>query len=118
MVAKVDGEDVTSEEVRETARGMLQQQGAQFGANASILLPFFAQRAADQLIDRQALVSEAQHLGFKATPQEIRDELQHGRYAEIFFPAGISSARPNMRTCCSSTISLPPCSKTPWAKRS
>jgi peptidyl-prolyl cis-trans isomerase D len=88
IVAKVDGEDITSEEVRETARGMLQQQGAQLGANASILLPFFAQRAADQLVDRQALVAEAQHLGFKATPQEIRDELQHGRYSEIFFPGG------------------------------
>jgi peptidyl-prolyl cis-trans isomerase D len=88
VVAKVDGEDITVEEVRETARGMLQQQGAQLGANASILLPFFAQRAADQLVDRQALVAEAQHLGFKATPQEIKDELQHGRYSEIFFPGG------------------------------
>jgi peptidyl-prolyl cis-trans isomerase D len=88
VVAKVDGEDITSEEVREAARGMLQQQGAQLGANASLLLPFFAQRAADQLVDRQALVAEAQHLGFKATPQEIKDELQHGRYSEIFFPGG------------------------------
>jgi peptidyl-prolyl cis-trans isomerase D len=88
IVAKVDGEDITAEEVRETARGMLQQQGAQLGANAAILLPFFAQRAADQLVDRQALVAEAQHLGFKATPQEIKDELQHGSYSEIFFPGG------------------------------
>jgi peptidyl-prolyl cis-trans isomerase D len=88
VVAKVDGEDITTEEVKDTARGMLQQQGAQLGANAAMLLPFFAQRAADQLVDRQALVSEAQHLGFKATPQEIKDELQHGRYSEIFFPGG------------------------------
>jgi peptidyl-prolyl cis-trans isomerase D len=88
VAAKVDGEDITADEVRETARGMLQQQGAQLGANAAILLPFFAQRAADQLVDRQALVSEAQHLGLKATPDEIKDELQHGRYAEIFFPGG------------------------------
>jgi len=88
VVAKVDGEDITTDEVRETARGMLQQQGAQLGANASILLPFFAQRAADQLVDRQALVAQAQHLGLKSTPQEIKDELQHGRYAETFFPGG------------------------------
>src|ERR1700733_4549178 len=88
VVAKVDGEDITADEVRETARGMLQQQGAQLGANASILLPFFAQRAADQLVVWQALVSEAQHLGLKATPDEIKDELQHGRYSEIFFPGG------------------------------
>ena len=88
VVAKVDGEDITTDEVRETARGMLQQQGAQLGANAAILLPFFAQRAADQLVDRQALVAEAQHLGFKATPAEIKDELEHGQYSEIFFPGG------------------------------
>jgi peptidyl-prolyl cis-trans isomerase D len=88
IVAKVDGEDITVDEVRETARGMLQQQGAQLGANASILLPFFAQRAADQLVDRQALVAEAQRIGFKVTPQEIKDELQHGQYGEIFFPGG------------------------------
>jgi peptidyl-prolyl cis-trans isomerase D len=88
VVAKVDGEDITAEEVREAARGMLQQQGAQLGANAAMLLPFFAQRAADQLVDRQALVAEAQHMGLKATPQEVKDELQHGRYSEIFFPGG------------------------------
>ena len=88
VVAQVGGEEVTAEEVRNTARQMLQQQGAQLGANASVLLPFFAQRAADQLIDRQALLVEAQHMGFKATPQEVKDELQHGRYAEYFFPGG------------------------------
>ncbi|MGB7131124.1 MAG: peptidylprolyl isomerase [Candidatus Sulfotelmatobacter sp.] len=88
VVAKVGGEDVTAQEVRDTARQMLQQQGAQLGANAAILLPFFSQRAADQLIDRQALLVEAQHLGFKASSQEVRDELQHGRYAQYFFPGG------------------------------
>jgi len=88
IVAKVEGEDITADQVRETARQMLQQQGAQLGANASILLPFFAQRAADQLVDRQALVAEAQHLGLKVTPQEVKDDLQHGRYSEVFFPGG------------------------------
>jgi peptidyl-prolyl cis-trans isomerase D len=88
VIAKVDGQDITVEEVRDTARQMLQQQGAQLGANASVLLPFFAQRAADQLIDREALLAEAQRMGFKATPDEVRDELQHGRYAEYFFPGG------------------------------
>lgn len=88
IVAKVDGEDITTDEVRDAARGMLQQQGSNLGANASILMPFFAQRAADQLVDRQALVAEAEHLGFKATPEEVKDELQHGQYAQVFFPGG------------------------------
>jgi peptidyl-prolyl cis-trans isomerase D len=88
VVAKVDGEDITTDQVRQAARGMLQQQGSNLGANASILMPFFAQRAADQLVDRQALVAEAEHLGFKATPEEVRDELRHGQYAQVFFPGG------------------------------
>jgi peptidyl-prolyl cis-trans isomerase D len=88
IVAKVSGEDITVEQVREAARQMLQQQGAQLGPNAAVLLPFFAQRAADQLIDRQALLTEAQHLGLKSTTEEVKDELQHGRYAMVFFPGG------------------------------
>src|SRR6202166_3756303 len=92
IVAKVNGEDVTVEQVKEVARQMAQQQAAQYGANASMLIPFLIQqatpRAADQLIDRQALLAEAQRLGLKSTPQEVKDELQNGRYAAIFFPQG------------------------------
>jgi peptidyl-prolyl cis-trans isomerase D len=92
VIAKVNGEDVTAEQVREAARNMAQQQAQQYGANASMLMPFLmqqaTQRAADQLIDRQALVAEAQHMGLKSTPQEVKDDLQHGRYAGIFFPGG------------------------------
>jgi peptidyl-prolyl cis-trans isomerase D len=87
-VAKVDGSDVTVEEVRDTARGMLQQQMPQGGANMNMLLPFFTQRAADELISRQALLSEAKRLGLHATPPEVLDELQHGRYGGTFFPGG------------------------------
>jgi peptidyl-prolyl cis-trans isomerase D len=89
VVAKVDGGDITADEVRQTARQMLQQQMPQGStANMSMLLPFFAQRAADQLIARQALLSEANHMGLRVSPEEIKDELQHGRYAATFFPGG------------------------------
>ncbi|HWY21249.1 MAG TPA: peptidyl-prolyl cis-trans isomerase [Candidatus Acidoferrum sp.] len=92
IVAKVSGEDITVEQVKEAARNMAQQQAQQYGANASMLMPFLMQRAtqqaANQLIDRQALVTEAQHLGLRATLQEVQDDLQHGRYAGIFFPGG------------------------------
>ncbi len=88
VVAKVEGGDVTADEVRQTARQMLQQQMPQGGANMALLLPFFAQRAADQLITRQVLLNEAQHMGLRATPEEVKDELQHGRYAAAFFPGG------------------------------
>jgi len=92
IVAKVSGEDITAEEVREAARQMAQQEAQRYGASAAQILPFLMQQAtqhaADQLIDRQALVTEAQHLGLKATPLEVKDELQHGRYAAYFFPGG------------------------------
>ncbi len=92
IIAKVSGEDITAEEVREAARQMAQQEAQRYGASAAQLLPFLMQQAtqhaADQLIDRQALVTEAQRLGLKATPPEVKDELQHGRYAAYFFPGG------------------------------
>src|SRR3981081_2422531 len=89
VVAKVDGGNVTVEQVRQATQQMVRQQMPQgSSANMSMLLPFFAQRAADQLITRQALVSEAEHLGLRVTPQEVQDDLQHGRYAATFFPGG------------------------------
>ncbi len=92
VVATVNDQEITSQEVRENARLMAQQQAAQYGQNASMLMPFLiqqdTQRAAEQLIDREALLAEAKRLGLKSTPDEVRDELQHGRYAETFFPNG------------------------------
>jgi len=88
VVAQVDGSDITSDEVRLSARQMLRQQMPQGGPNMAMLLPFFAQRAADQLITRQALVAEAKHMGLRVTENEVKDELQHGRYSATFFPGG------------------------------
>src|SRR5579884_821176 len=62
IVAKVGSAEISADEVRTTARQMLQQQMPQGGANATMLLPFFAGRAAEQLITRQALLDEANHM--------------------------------------------------------
>ena len=88
VVAKVGGTDITSQEVQRQAREMVHQQFPRGGAQAATLLPFFASQAAQQLIQRQALVVEAQHLGLRATDEDVRDELQHGRYSQTFFPDG------------------------------
>jgi len=92
IIAKVSGEDITVEQVRETAQQMAEQQAQQYGKNASMLMPFLiqqdTQRAVDQLIGREALLTQAQHLGLKATPEEVKDELQHGHYSTVFFPGG------------------------------
>ena len=88
IVAQVNGENITAEEVHQTAQQMLQQQ-MRGSANMSMLLPFFAQQAAQRLIDRQALLTEARHMGLRVTPEEIRDEIEHGpAYAPTFFPGG------------------------------
>jgi peptidyl-prolyl cis-trans isomerase D len=88
VVAKVSGTDITSLEVQRQARDMVRQQFPQGGAQASMLLPFFASQAAQNLIQKQALLAEAERLGLRATDEDVRDELQHGRYAETFFPGG------------------------------
>jgi peptidyl-prolyl cis-trans isomerase D len=88
IVAKIGNSEVTADDVRTTARQMLQQQMPQGGANMSMLLPFFSQRAAEQLITREALIAEAERIGLRVTPNEIKDDLQHGRYAATFFPGG------------------------------
>src|SRR5579864_9543339 len=88
VVAQIGTEEVTADDVRETAREMLQRQMPNAGANASMLLPFFTQRAAEELIQRQALIAEARRMGLRVTPEEVKEELQHGRYAATFFPGG------------------------------
>jgi len=88
VVASVAGEPVTAVEVQREARQMLKQQFPRGGEQTAMLLPYFAERAAQNLISKQALVAEAERLGLRVTDEELRDELQHGRYAATFFPGG------------------------------
>jgi peptidyl-prolyl cis-trans isomerase D len=92
VLAKVNGGDIGADEVRQTARQMAQQDAQRYGEMASKLMPFLIQqetvRALDQMINRQALLSEASRMGLRVTPAEVKDELQHGRYAATFFPGG------------------------------
>lgn len=88
IVATVGGSDVTAVEVQRQAKQMVRQQFRNNMAQASMLLPFFASQAAEQLIQRQAVITEAQRMGLHATDEDVRDELQHGVYAGTFFPGG------------------------------
>jgi peptidyl-prolyl cis-trans isomerase D len=88
IVATVDDQDVTRQDVMRAAQSMMRQQFPRGGAMASQLLPFFASRAAEQLINEKALVAEAHRIGFRATDQDFWDELQHGQFAPTFFPGG------------------------------
>jgi peptidyl-prolyl cis-trans isomerase D len=88
VVATVAGSDITSLEVEREARQMVQQQFPRGGAQVAMLMPYFASQAAEQLISRSAIVAEARRMGLHATDDDLRDELQHGRYAQVFFPEG------------------------------
>src|SRR5436190_5474634 len=88
VIAKVGGEEVTRLQVQRQATQMVKQQFPRGGAQMSMLMPFFAQRAAENLISQKAILVEAERLGLRVNDQELSDELQHGRYAQAFFPGG------------------------------
>src|SRR4051812_14139648 len=88
VIATVDGSEVTTLDVNRTADNMLREQFPKAGAQAAMLRPYFAQRALENLISQKAILAEANRLGLRATDAEVRDELQHGRYSQVFFPGG------------------------------
>ncbi len=89
VIATIDGSEVTTLEVQKTARRMIERQFQRNSGQASMLLPFFASQAAEQLINEKVIAAEAHHLGLRATDDDVRDEIQHGpQYAPVFFPNG------------------------------
>jgi len=88
VIATVGDQTVTVQDVERQARQMVRQQFPKGGAQASMLLPFFTSRAAEDLISQKAILVEAGRLGLRVSDEELRDEIQHGQYASIFFPDG------------------------------
>jgi len=88
VVATVAGNDITTLEVQQQARQMVTQQFPRGGAQASMLLPYFASQAFERMVTEKVIVAEAERMGLQATDEDVRDELQHGRYAPAFFPGG------------------------------
>jgi peptidyl-prolyl cis-trans isomerase D len=88
VIADIGSQSVTRDEVMRQAQAMLRQQFPRGNAMQAQLLPFFTSRAAEQLITEKTIINEAQHMGFRATDQDVVDELQHGPYSATFFPNG------------------------------
>lgn len=88
VLATVGDQTVTVPEVQREARNMIRQQFPKGGPQASMLLPYFANQAAERLIDEKAMVAEAHHMGLRVSDDELRDELQHGQFGATFFPDG------------------------------
>jgi peptidyl-prolyl cis-trans isomerase D len=86
VLAKVGSQEVTLNEVDQTARRIGRQQ---FRGNVpSALLPLLRQSAVENLITQKALVVEAERMGFKVTDQELRDTLHQGQFGQLLFPGG------------------------------
>jgi peptidyl-prolyl cis-trans isomerase D len=88
VLATIGDQQVTVTEVQREAKAMIRQQFPRGGAQAAMLLPYFASQAAEQLINEKALVAEARHLGLRVSDDELRDELQHGQLGSMLFPGG------------------------------
>jgi len=88
VLATIGDQQVTVSEVQREARAMIRQQFPRGGAQASMLLPYFASQAAEQLINEKALVAEAHRLGLRVSDDELSDELQHGQLGATLFPDG------------------------------
>jgi peptidyl-prolyl cis-trans isomerase D len=88
VLATVGDQTVTVPEVQREARNMIREQLPRGGPQASMLMPYFASQAAERLINRKALVAEAHRMGLRVSDDELRDEFQHGQYANAFFPDG------------------------------
>jgi peptidyl-prolyl cis-trans isomerase D len=88
VVATVAGEPVTSEEVVNQGRAMLRQQFPRGNPMAEQMLPYFNQRAMEQLISEKALLVGAQNVGLRVSDDELREEFEHGQYSQTFFPNG------------------------------
>src|SRR6202021_1588237 len=88
VVATIGDQQVTVPEVQREARAIIRRQFPKGGPQASMLMPYFASQAAEQLINEKALVAEAHRMGLRVSDDELRDELQHGQLGSMLFPEG------------------------------
>jgi peptidyl-prolyl cis-trans isomerase D len=82
-LAKVAGEEVTISEVKQTARGMLQQRRIP-EQYESMILP----QALDAVVLRKVYLYEAERYGLRATDDDLRYEMQHSPLAASLYPGG------------------------------
>jgi peptidyl-prolyl cis-trans isomerase D len=85
VIAKVGGQEITSQELNNQARSLARQQ---YGARAEMALPFMMPQVANMLISQRIVLNEANRLGLAATDADLRYMLQHGQFAQLFFPDG------------------------------
>jgi peptidyl-prolyl cis-trans isomerase D len=82
-VAKVDGQDVTNQEVELVARNMMQQRHI-----PERFKPYILPQAVDAVVMQKVYLREAKRLGLEATDGDLRYEMQHGALAQALYPNG------------------------------
>jgi len=88
VLATIGDQEVTVDEVQRQAKSMIRQQFPQGGAQAQMLMPYFASQAAEQLISKKAVIAEAHRMGLRVSDEEVREELQQGQLGATLFPGG------------------------------
>jgi peptidyl-prolyl cis-trans isomerase D len=82
-VAKVDGHDVTNQEVDRVARSMMQQRHI-----PDQFRPYIVPQAVDSVVLQKVYLREGERLGLGATDDDLRYEMQHGGLAQALYPNG------------------------------
>jgi peptidyl-prolyl cis-trans isomerase D len=75
--------DISTREVNQIAARMAQQQHL-----PDFAVPYLLPRAGQALIQREILLQQADSLGMKTTPDDLRRELREGPFAPYLFPKG------------------------------
>jgi peptidyl-prolyl cis-trans isomerase D len=86
-VAKVDGQDVTNQEVDQVARSMMQRQRIPEQYKA-LIMPQLVSQAVDAVVMQKVYLREAKRLGLQATDDDLRYEMQHGALSQALYPNG------------------------------
>jgi len=86
VYATVGEQQITATEIGQVA----QQQGKQMFPNGfpEQFAGYLNKRAAEQLLTQAAVLHEAGKMGLSVSDNEVRNELLHGQYAEVFAPGG------------------------------
>jgi len=87
-VASVNGVNIERDDVLRLAQQQVEQARAGGRQVPSFLLPMLRQRAAEELIQRQEVIYEAERLGLMVSDQEIFDEVLRQVDKSVFFPGG------------------------------
>ncbi len=75
--------EISNREVNQIAARMAQQQHL-----PDFAVPYLLPRAGQALIQREILIQQADHMGLKVTPTDLRRELREGPFSQYLFPKG------------------------------